>query len=75
MALSRIWVYAEARDGEVLPITLEILAKATELADTVECVYGGDGRAVAATLMRLMAICIPSASVARAWPTSQPSTT
>ena len=47
MALSRIWVYAEARDGEVLPITLEILSKAKELADTVECVYGGDGSAVA----------------------------
>ncbi len=50
MALSRIWVYAEARDGEVLPITLEILAKAKELADTVECVFGGDGASVAATL-------------------------
>ncbi|HYF45122.1 MAG TPA: electron transfer flavoprotein subunit alpha/FixB family protein [Acidimicrobiales bacterium] len=50
MALSRIWVYAEAREGEVLPITLEILAKATELADTVECVYGGDGASVAETL-------------------------
>jgi len=50
MALSRIWVFAEARDGEVLPITLEILAKARELADTVECVYGGDAAAVAATL-------------------------
>jgi electron transfer flavoprotein alpha subunit len=50
MALSRIWVYAEARDGEVLPITLEILAKANELADAVECVYGGDGAEVAETL-------------------------
>ncbi len=50
MALSRIWVYAEAREGEVLPITLEILAKARELADTVECVFGGDADAVAAAL-------------------------
>ena len=50
MALSRIWVYAEAREGEVLPITLEILAKAGELADTVECVFGGDGSTVAETL-------------------------
>jgi len=50
MALSRIWVYAEARDGEVLPITLEILAKAKELADSVECIFGGDGASVAATL-------------------------
>jgi electron transfer flavoprotein alpha subunit len=50
MALSRIWVYAEAREGEVAPITLEILAKAGELADTVECVYGGDGSTVAEVL-------------------------
>ncbi len=50
MALSRIWVYAEARDGEVLPITLEILTKARELADTVECVLAGDGAAAAAAL-------------------------
>ena len=50
MALSRIWVYAEASDGEVLPITLEILAKANELADTVECVFGGDAGPIAETL-------------------------
>jgi electron transfer flavoprotein alpha subunit len=51
MALARIWVFAEARDGEVLPITLEILARARALADTVEAVYGGgDGDAIAATL-------------------------
>ncbi len=50
MALSTVWVLAEARDGKVLPITLEILAKARELADNVEAVYGGDGAAVAAEL-------------------------
>jgi electron transfer flavoprotein alpha subunit len=50
MALNRIWVYAEATDGKVAPITLEILAKARELGDTVEAVYGGDGAAVAETL-------------------------
>src|SRR5215217_30910 len=50
MALSRIWVFAEARDGKVLPITLEIVAKARELADTVEAVYGGDGADVATAL-------------------------
>jgi electron transfer flavoprotein alpha subunit len=51
MALSRIWVYAEATaDGEVLPITLEILAKAKELGDTVECIFGGDGSTVAEKL-------------------------
>src|ERR671922_2637326 len=50
MALNRVWVYAEATDGKVAPITLEILAKARELGDTVEAVYGGDGAAVAETL-------------------------
>lgn len=50
MALNRIWVYAEATEGKVAPITLEILAKARELGDTVEAVYGGDGAAVAETL-------------------------
>ena len=28
MALNRIWVYAEAADGKIAPITLEILTKA-----------------------------------------------
>ena len=50
MALNRIWVYAEATDGKVAPITLEILTKARELGATVEAVYGGDGAAVAETL-------------------------
>jgi electron transfer flavoprotein alpha subunit len=50
MALSKVWVLAEANDGKVATITLEMLAKAREIADTVECVYGGDGDAVAATL-------------------------
>ena len=38
MTVSRIWVYAEATDGNVATTTLELLAKANELADTVECV-------------------------------------
>ena len=42
MALSKIWVHAEAADGTVAPITLEMLAKARELADTVEAFYAGD---------------------------------
>ena len=42
MALSRVWVYAQAADGDVAPITLEILTKARELGDTVECFYAGD---------------------------------
>ena len=47
MALDRIWVLAEALDGTVAPITLELLGKARELAGTVEVVYGGDGAHVA----------------------------
>jgi electron transfer flavoprotein alpha subunit len=51
MALNRIWVYAEAADGKVAPITLEMLTKARELAGTVEAVYGdGDADAVAEAL-------------------------
>ncbi|HSL56974.1 MAG TPA: electron transfer flavoprotein subunit alpha/FixB family protein [Acidimicrobiales bacterium] len=51
MALSRIWVLAEASEGKVATITLEMLAKARELAGTVECVYGGaDADAIAGTL-------------------------
>ena len=42
MSLDKIWVYAEARDGKVTPLTLELLTKARELADTVECFYAGD---------------------------------
>lgn len=51
MGISKIWVLAEASGGNVATITLELLAKARELADTVECVYGGgDADAIAATL-------------------------
>ncbi|HEY9559134.1 MAG TPA: electron transfer flavoprotein subunit alpha/FixB family protein [Acidimicrobiales bacterium] len=51
MALNRIWVYAEATDGTVSPLTLELLAKARSLGDTVEAVYAGaDADAVAGTL-------------------------
>jgi electron transfer flavoprotein alpha subunit len=51
MALNRIWVYAEAADGKVAPIALEMLTKARELAGTVEAVYGGgDADAVAEAL-------------------------
>ncbi len=42
MTLSKIWVLAEATDGTVASTTLEILTKARDLADTVECVYAGD---------------------------------
>lgn len=51
MTLSKIWVYAEADEGKVSTITLELLAKARELADTVEAVYGGaDADAIAGEL-------------------------
>jgi electron transfer flavoprotein alpha subunit len=51
MALNRIWVYAEAADGKVAPITLEMLTKAREMGGTVEAVYGGgDADAIAETL-------------------------
>ncbi len=51
MGLSKIWVYAEATDGNVSATTLELLTKARSLGDTVEAVYGGgDADAIAAQL-------------------------
>ena len=51
MALNRIWVHAEALEGKVATITLELLAKARELGTTVEAFYGGsDADVIAATL-------------------------
>jgi electron transfer flavoprotein alpha subunit len=51
MGLSKVWVFGEASDGKVATITLEMLAKAREIADTVEVVYGGaDADAVAGVL-------------------------
>ena len=48
MALSKVWVHAETTpDGELAPISLEILAKAREIADVVEAFTGGDGSAIA----------------------------
>jgi electron transfer flavoprotein alpha subunit len=48
MGLSKIWVYAESFEGKVSATTLELLTKARELGDTVECVYGGaDAEAIA----------------------------
>jgi electron transfer flavoprotein alpha subunit len=43
-------VFAEADGDKVKSITLEMLAKAREIGDTVECVFAGDGDTVAATL-------------------------
>jgi electron transfer flavoprotein alpha subunit len=42
MTLSKLWVVAEASEGEVATTTLELLTKARDLADTVACVYAGD---------------------------------
>jgi electron transfer flavoprotein alpha subunit len=51
MALTTIWVYAEASDGKVATTTLELLTKARELADNVEAVYAGaDADAIAGQL-------------------------
>jgi electron transfer flavoprotein alpha subunit len=50
MALSKVWVHAEVTDGAVAPISLEMLAKAREIADTVEVFTGGDGSAIAETV-------------------------
>jgi electron transfer flavoprotein alpha subunit len=51
MAISKIWVLAEAADGKVATITLELLAKARALGGTVEAVYAGaDADAIAGTL-------------------------
>ena len=50
MALSKVWVHAEVVEGKVAPISLEMLAKAREIADTVEVFTGGDGAEVAATV-------------------------
>jgi electron transfer flavoprotein alpha subunit len=42
MALSKVFVHVEVQEDKVAPITLEILAKAREIGDTVECFVGGD---------------------------------
>ncbi len=51
MALTKIWVLAEASDGKVSTSTLELLTKARSLAGTVEAIYfGGDADAIAGQL-------------------------
>ncbi len=51
MAVSKIWVFAEADGDKPASATLEILTKARELADTVEAVYvGADADALATGL-------------------------
>jgi electron transfer flavoprotein alpha subunit len=51
MAVAKIWVLAESSEGKALPVTLELLTKAREVATTVEAfTWGADGDAVAAQL-------------------------
>lgn len=50
MGVSKIWVFGETNESGVTTTTLELLAKARELSDTVEVVVAGDGDAVAATV-------------------------
>ncbi|HEY7133886.1 MAG TPA: electron transfer flavoprotein subunit alpha/FixB family protein [Acidimicrobiia bacterium] len=51
MALSKVWVFAEAEGGTPISATLELLTKARELGDTVEAVFiGADAATVAPKL-------------------------
>ena len=51
MALNTIWVLTETAEGKALPVSLELLTKARELAGTVEAVaWGPDTAAIAPTL-------------------------
>jgi electron transfer flavoprotein alpha subunit len=51
MPVSTTWVFAEASDGKVASITLELLTKARQLGGAVEAFYAGaDADAVAAEL-------------------------
>lgn len=43
MGLDKIWVFGEANGDAVATITLEMLAKARDIADTVEVFMAGDG--------------------------------
>ncbi|MFQ5556196.1 MAG: electron transfer flavoprotein subunit alpha/FixB family protein [Acidimicrobiales bacterium] len=51
MAVEKVWVFGEVDGGGgVASMTLEMLAKAREIADTVEVLVGADGDDVAAEL-------------------------
>ena len=50
MSLSKIWVHGEVGEEGVATITLELLAKARDLAENVEVVVEGDASALAAEL-------------------------
>jgi electron transfer flavoprotein alpha subunit len=57
MGLAKVWVYGEGASDSaggaptrVANITLEMLAKARQISDNVEVIFGGDASAVAAVL-------------------------
>lgn len=51
MGLAKVWVFAEAEGDKPATSTLEMLTKARDVADTVECVYvGANADALAASL-------------------------
>jgi electron transfer flavoprotein alpha subunit len=51
MAVEKIWVLAESSEGKALPVTLELLTKAREVATTVEAfTWGADSDTIAAQL-------------------------
>ena len=50
MSLDKVWVFGEVSGDAVASITLEMLAKAREIADTVEVFIGADGDDVAEEL-------------------------
>ncbi|MDA8267193.1 MAG: electron transfer flavoprotein subunit alpha/FixB family protein [Actinomycetota bacterium] len=51
MSIDKVWVLAEAADGNPVSTTLELLTKARSMAGTVEAVtWGGDAAAIAGTL-------------------------
>ena len=50
MGLEKIWVFGETNGDAVASITLEMLAAARDLADTVEVFMAGDGDDHAAEL-------------------------
>jgi electron transfer flavoprotein alpha subunit len=51
MAIEKIWVLAESSDGKPLPVALELLTRARQLAPTVEAfTWGPDTEAIAVQL-------------------------
>jgi electron transfer flavoprotein alpha subunit len=50
VGIAKIWIYGESADGSVATTTLELLAKARQLADTVDVVVHGDASVLAVEL-------------------------